>query len=115
MKTYNFWGRPMVVDLLSENVMAVIYKNQIGYVGFNLASDAYLAYTHTINTSYVTDKGLYVPSSQQRDFESSLKKVCDDLMIKQTSADHLEKNAKYDAYMQYTSSLAIVDFYRLLE
>ena len=120
MKAYKYKENLMMLDMLFENVLVVTYKYQIGYVGFNIGSfsapyNNYSPYTYTTKENGVTSEGIYAPGNEWcENLETALQKICHHLIANDKLADCRGKQSKHDKMQQYSSSLAIVDFYRHL-
>ena len=90
---YNYQGAVFILEALSESVVRVTHRDQVGYFGFNKNWDPSSPYTHTDYRGFVSDdgiEGMTVFSYFSPD--AALKSLCDSMLRHQRKEDARRTN-----------------------
>ena len=81
---YNYQGAVFILEALSESVVRVKHRDQLGYFGFNKNWDPSSPYTHTDYRGFVSDdgiEGMAIFSYSSPD--AALKSLCESMLRNQ--------------------------------
>ena len=90
---YNYRDAVFILDPLSESVVKVTHRDQVGYFGFNRKWDPSRPYTHTDYKGFVNDdgiEGMTIFSYSSPD--AALKALCDSMLRDQRREDARRTN-----------------------
>ena len=90
---YNYQGAVFILEALSESVVRVNHRDQVGYFGFNKNWDPSRPYTHTDYKGFVSDDGIegtIIFSYSSPD--AALKSLCDSMLRNQQKEDARRTN-----------------------
>ncbi len=90
---YNYQGAVFILEALSESVVRVKHRDQVGYFGFNKNWDPSSPYTHTDYKGFVSDdgiEGMAIFSYSSPD--AALKSLCDSMLRNQRKEDARRTN-----------------------
>ena len=90
---YTYQGAVFILEALSESVVRVKHRDQVGYFGFNRNWDPSNPYTHTNYRGFVSDdgiEGMAILSFSSPD--AALKSLCDSMLRNQRKDDARRTN-----------------------
>ena len=90
---YNYQGAVFILDPLSESVVRVTHRDQVGYFGFNRKWDPSKPYTHSDYKGLVNDDGIEgMPIFSYSSPDAALKSLCDSMLRDQRKEDARRTN-----------------------